>query len=66
MQQNPKVIIVLGVTMLILGSCGWLLWAYLVELLGVDTNKTVCVDVDLPLVVLVFFKAPQIPICTGV
>ena len=31
LQQNLKVIIVLSVTMHVLGSCGWLLWSYVVE-----------------------------------
>ncbi len=51
------------VTMLVLGSYGWLLWSCVVELLCLDTNKKVCVDVDLPLVILVFLEAPQIPTC---
>ena len=66
MQQNLKVIIVLGVTMLVLGSFEWLLWSYVVELLCLDTNKTGCVDVDIPSFVLVFFEAPQIPICSRI
>ena len=56
LQQNLKVIIVLGVTMLVLGSCRWLLWSYLVEILCLDTNKTGFVDVDPPLDILVFFN----------
>ena len=63
MQQNLKVIIVLGVTLLVLGSCACLLWSYVGETLCVDTNQTGCVDVDFPLDVLVFFEAPQIPTC---
>ena len=55
LQQNLKVVIVLGVTMLVLGFCGWLLWSYLVEILWLDTNKTGFVDVDPPLDILVFF-----------
>ena len=46
--------------MLVLGSCGWLLWSYLVEILCLDTNKTGFVDLDPPLDVLVFFETPQI------
>ena len=61
MQQNLKVMIVLGVTMHVLGSCGWLLWSYVVELLCLDANKTRWVDVDLPLDVLLFFEGPKIP-----
>ena len=60
LQQNLKVVIVLGVTMLVLGFCGWLLWSYLVEILWLDTNKTGFVDVDPPLDILVFFERPQI------
>ena len=64
MQQNLKVIIVLGVTLLVLGSCVCLLWSYVGETLCLDTNQTGCVDVDFPLDVLVFFEAPQIPSCS--
>ena len=66
MQGNVKVIIVLGVTMLVLGSFEWLLWSYVVELLCLDTSKTGCVEVDIPSVVLVFFEAPQIPTCSRI
>ena len=62
MQQNLKVMIVLGVTMHVLGSCGWFLWSYVVELLCLDTNETGCVDVDLPSVVLVFLRHPKYPL----
>ena len=54
MQQNLKGTIVFGVTMLVLGSCEWLLPSYVVEILYLDTNKTRWVDVDLPLDILVF------------
>ena len=40
----------------------WLLWSYVVELLSLDTNNTGCVDVDLPLDVLVFSAGPKYPI----
>ena len=60
MQQNLKLIIVLGVTKLVLGSCGWLLWSYVVEILRLDTNKAGFVVLDLPLDILVFFETPQI------
>ena len=56
-----RVVRLLGVTMLVLGSCGWLLLSCVVELLWLDTNKKGCVDVNLPLVILVFLEAPQIP-----
>jgi hypothetical protein len=59
LQQNLKVMIVLGVTMLVLGSYGWLLWSYVVEILCLDTNKPRWVDVDLPLDILVFFETPN-------
>ena len=52
--------IVLGIIMIVLGSCGWRLWSYVVELLCLDTKKG-CIDVNLPLGVLVFLEAPQIP-----
>ena len=55
-------IIVLGVTMLVLGFYGWLLWSYVVQLLCLDTNETGCVDVDLPLVDLVFLTHPKYPL----
>ena len=49
MKQNLKVRFVLGVNMLVLGSSGWLLWSYLVEILSLDTGNTGCVYEDLPL-----------------
>ena len=63
LQQNLKVIILLGETMLVLGTCGWLLWSYLFGILCLDTNKTRWVDVDLPLDILIFFEGPQMPTC---
>ena len=63
MQQILKVINVLGVIMLVLGPCGCFLWSYVVEILGLDTNRTRQVDEDLPLDVLVFFEGPLIPTC---
>ena len=60
LQQNLKVIFVLNVTMLVLGSFGWLLWSYLVEILCLDTNKAGFVDLDPPLDILVFFETPKI------
>ena len=59
MQQNLKVIIVLGIVMLVLGPCGFVLWSYVVEILCLDTNITRWVDVDLPLDILVFFETPN-------
>ena len=60
LEQSVKVIIVLGETMLVLGSCGWLLWSDFVRILCLDTNEIVSVDVDLSLDILVFFDRPQI------
>ena len=57
MQQNLRVMIVLGVTLLVLGSSGLFLWSYRVETICLDTNPTGCVDVDFPFDVLVSFKA---------
>ena len=54
-------IISLGVTMLVLSSCGWILLSYVVKLLCLDKNKTGCVDIDLPLHVLVFLRHPKYP-----
>ena len=58
LQQNLKVIIVLGVTLDVLGSCGCFLWSYVGETLCLDINQTGCVDVDFPIDVLVFFEDP--------
>ena len=44
MEQSLKVMVVLGVTVLVLNSCGWLLWSYVIEILCLDTDKTVCVN----------------------
>ena len=57
--QNLKVVIALGVTMLVLGFYGWLLWSYYVEILCLDTNKTGFVDIVPPLDILVFFERPK-------
>ena len=62
MQQNLKMMIVLGVNMLVLGSCECLLWSYVVEILCLDTNKKRWVDVDLSLDILVFFLDPKYPL----
>ena len=59
MQQNPKVIIVLGVTMHVLGSCGCSLWLYCLNYYAWTQIKQV-VDVDRPLVVLVVFEVKAI------
>ena len=60
LQQYLKVKLVLCVTMLVFGSCGWLLRSYLVEILFLDTNKAGLVDLDPPLDILLFFETPQI------
>ncbi len=64
LKQNLKAIIVLGIIMLVLGSCGCLLWTYVVEIIWLDTNESRWVDVDLPLDILVFFEGPQMPTCS--
>ena len=66
MQQNLKVMILLAVTMLVLGSSGLLLWSYLVEFLFQDTEKNACVNKDLILDILIFFEGPQMPVCSGI
>ena len=43
-KQNLKVIIVLGVSMLVQGSSGWLLRSYVVEKLHLNKVKTGYVD----------------------
>ena len=53
--------ILLGVTMLVLGRSGWLLWSYLVEIVCQDTEKTASVNKDLTLDLLLFFEGPQLP-----
>ena len=58
MQQNLKVMIVLGVTMLVLCSCGWLLWSYMAEIICLDTNKKACVIKNLILDILLFLEGP--------
>ena len=59
MQQYLKVIISFGVTILVLGSCEWMLLSYVVKLLCLDKNKTKWVDVDLLLDILVFLRDPK-------
>ena len=49
-------ILLLGESKLVIGSIGWVLSSYVVELLCLDTNKKACVDVDLPSVVFVFLR----------
>ena len=66
LQQNLKMMIVLGVTMLVLGSCGWLLWSHVVEIICLDTDKTTCVNKDPILDILLFLEGPQIPTCSRI
>ena len=40
MKQNLKVMVVLGVTVLVLNSCGWPSWSHVVVILCLDTDKT--------------------------
>ena len=72
-QQNLKVKIVLGVTMIVLGvtmlvleSSVWLLWSYVIEIICWDTDKTACVNKDLILDILLFLEGPQIPTCSRI
>ena len=60
MQQNLKMIIVLGVSLLFQESCRWLLWSYMVEILGLDKDKTGYVNKDLTIDILLFFEG-QVP-----
>ena len=54
--------ILLAVTMLVLGSCGWLLWSFLVEIICQDTEKNACVNKDLILDILLFLEDPKYPL----
>ena len=60
-KQNLKVIIVLGVSMLVQGSSGWLLWSYVVEKLHLNKVKTGYVDKGLIIDILLFFEGCQVP-----
>ena len=55
MQQNLKITIVLGVSMLVQGSYAWILSSYVVEILRLDKDKTGYVNKDLKIDVLLFF-----------
>ena len=61
MQQNLKVMIVLGVTMLVLDSNGWLLQTNMVDIIYLDTVKTACFINDFILNILLILEEPQIP-----
>ena len=54
-KQNLKVIIVLGVSMLVQGSSGWLLRSYVVEKLHLNKVKTGYVDKGLKIDILLLF-----------
>ena len=58
--------IVLGVTMCVLGSCVWLLWSYVVEIVCLDRDKTAYVNKVLILEIKLFLEGPQILICSGI
>ena len=60
-KQNLKVIIVLGVSMLVQGSSGWLLRSYVVEKLHLNKVKTGYVDKGLKVDILLFFEGCQVP-----
>ena len=60
-KQNLKVIIVLGVSMLVQGSSGWLLRSYVVEKLHLNKVKTGYVDKGLKIDILLFFEGCQVP-----
>ena len=61
MQQNLKMTFVLGVSMLIQGLYGWLLWSYVVEILHLDKDKTGYMNKDLIIDILLFFAGCQVP-----
>ena len=63
-QQSLKVRVVLGVTTLLLNSCGWLLWSNVVEILCVDTDKIGCVNKVLIVSILSSFEGSWIPTCS--
>ena len=60
MQQNLKITIVLGVSMLVQGSYAWILSSYVVEILRLDKDKTGYVNKDLTIDILLFFEG-QVP-----
>ena len=60
MQQNLKSLIVLSVTMLVIGSSGWLLWSYMVEIICCITHEIACVNKDPIFDVVLFLVGPQI------
>ena len=62
MEPSLKVMDVLGVTMLVLNSHGWLLWSYVVEILCLDTDKTGCVNKVLIFDILIYLRDPKFPL----
>ena len=60
MQQNLKVLIVFSVTMLVVGSSGWLLCSYMVEIICPITFEIACVNKDPIFDVVLFLVGPQI------
>ena len=60
-KQNLNVIIVLGVSMLVQGSSGWLLWSYVVEILRLNKVKTGYDNKGLIINILLFFEGCQVP-----
>ena len=61
LEQNLKMIILLGVSMLFQGSCRWLQWSYVVEILLLDKDKTGYVNKVLVIDILLFFEGCQVP-----
>ena len=54
--------IVLGLYMFIIGSCGWPLRSYVVEILCLDTDKTGCVNKVLIFDILIYLRDPKFPL----
>ena len=62
MELSLKVMDVLGVTMLVLNSYGWLLWSYTVKILCLDRDITGCVNKVLILNILIMLRDPEFPL----
>ena len=62
MQQNLKITIVLGVSMLVQGSYAWILSSYVVEILRLDKDKTGYVNKVLMIHNLLFLKDTKYPL----
>ena len=65
MKQNLKVMVVLGVTVLVLNSCGWPSWSYVVVILCLGTDKT-SVNKILLFDILLIFEGSRLPICSRI